>query len=793
LATKFYIEILFTALNSSKLVLKLQKNIPSTVTIKLEQNSYLEQKQALQTSIEELSAVHDFEQAIPCFYEIIALAESNNDLETAKEYSIQVGKLLINFEYCQEAIPYLQKAISLFNANEISRDLAIVYSNISRAYFHVKQYDEAVDASFKSINIKIQMNDDKGLAYSFMLLGMIYDEKKDYQESFKYYHKSLEYTHKSKDSSLKAQLLHNLGTLSYKFDNVKRAIEYFKESLEICKNESIIEGYSNGVKNLVEVYRDLKRFQEIEALLDEAISLTSKLEDKRYLAGVLHSKATTLYSLKRYEQALLIADEANVLLKKLPVYTQKISNNLLIAFLYFELKEFDKTEATLEETYLLLDVEDYPIMRLQGYKLHSQLLELQGNFKDALVYFKRYDEIQIETESKEKNTKLQSMVMQLDLANVKMSEQQLSNERMKQILDSALDGVISMDQAGNVTTWNPQAEVIFGWTSEEVLGNKLSEYIIPPEYRNAHEKGLQRFMTTGEYKVLHSRIEITAIRKDGVVIPVELTILPIKTENTYSFSAFIRDISEQKQAEELLKNYNQSLREEVSKQTQELAEKNDELLIANRETERLLDTILPKSISHRLKNGEKLIAEKFPHTTILFADLAGFTEYAKSSDPVKIVQLLSTIFTEFDTIAERYGLEKIKTIGDAYMVASGVPEYQEHHAYLITKFAIDCSQWFIGFKELNGLNLQMRIGIHTGETVAGVIGTKKIAYDVWGDVVNTASRMESHGSPGKIHISKEMKSALEPYEGEFEFVSRGMIYIKGKGEMETFFVDSALY
>gem|GEM_PF-2438258 len=759
----------------------------------MEQNIYLKQLQSLQTTIEELSSVHNYEQAIPCYNSLISLAESNNDNKTVKEYSIKVGKLLQNFENSHEAIPYFLKGIALFEPNEISRDLAIVYSNLSQAYFQVQKFDEAIEASFNSIQIKNELRDDKGLAYSFLLLGLIEDTRKEYQDSFKYYHKSLEYTHKSKDLHLKAQLLHNLGTLSYKFDNVKRAIEYFKESIDICKKESIIDGYFNGVKNLIEVYRDLESYIEIDELLDEAISLTSKHEDKRFLAGVFHSKATTLFSQKKYEQALNIAIEASTLLEKLPAITQKISNNMLIAFLNFEFQNYQKTEETLEQTYLLMDKEDNPIMRLQGYKLHSQLLELQGKFQDALVYFKRYDEIKYESEQKEKNTKLQSMVLQLDLANVKMSEQQLSNERMKQILDSALDGVISMDQSGFVTTWNPQAEKIFGWTSEEVIGNKLSDYIIPPEYRVSHEKGLQRFMTTGEYKVLHSRIEITAIRKDEVIIPVELTILPIKTENTYSFSAFIRDISDRKKAEDLMKNYNKSLREEVSKQTQELAVKNDELILANRETERLLDTILPKSISHRLKNGEHTIAEKFPHTTILFADLAGFTEYAKSSDPVKIVRLLSSIFTEFDTIAERYGLEKIKTIGDAYMVASGIPEYQEHHAYLIAKFAIDCFQWFDKYMEKEGLGLQMRIGIHTGETVAGVIGTKKIAYDVWGDVVNTASRMESHGSPGKIHISKEMKSALEEYEGEFSFASRGMIYLKGKGEMETFFVESALY
>ena len=783
---------MLTDKNSSKLV-RIHKKSLHIYSSNLDKISYKEHIEKLLTAIEEYIAIQNFEQVISCFNSLIELANENNDTETIKTYSFKVGKLYEKNEYYQESVPYFLKAISLFERNDTSRDLAIIHSNLSQAYFQCKQFDEAINSSFNSIEIKKQLNDDKGLAYSFMLLGMIYEAKKEYQDSFKYYHKSLEYTHKSQDISLKAQLLHNLGTLSFKFENFKRAIEYFKESLEICKKESILDGYYNGVRNIVEVYREIENFTEIDDILEEAINLTSSLEDSRYYAGILHSKASTYYSLNKFEQGLKVALEAQNLFAKYPLMEKKVSNNLLIAHFYFELQNYQKAEDILEISYKLMDVEDNPTMRLQGYKLHSKLLELQGKYQDALVYFKRYDEIKTESEQKEKNTKLQSMVLQLDLANVKMSEQQLSNERMKQILDSALDGVISMDEAGNVTTWNPQAEKIFGWTSHEVVGKKLSDYIIPPEYRKAHEIGLHRFLSTGEYKVLHSRIEITAIRKDGVIIPVELTILPIKTENTFSFSAFIRDISEQKKAEELMKNYNRSLREEVSNQTQALAVKNDELILANRETERLLDTILPKSISQRLKNGELTIAEKFPETSILFADLAGFTEYAKSSDPVKIVRLLSTIFTEFDTIAERYGLEKIKTIGDAYMVASGVPEYQEHHAYLITKFAIDCFQWFDKFMESEGLTLQMRIGIHTGETVAGVIGTKKIAYDVWGDVVNTASRMESHGSPGKIHISKEMKSALELYEGEFSFHLRGMIYIKGKGEMETYFVDSMLY
>lgn len=202
-------------------------------------------------------------------------------------------------------------------------------------------------------------------------------------------------------------------------------------------------------------------------------------------------------------------------------------------------------------------------------------------------------------------------------------------------------------------------------------------------------------------------------------------------------------------------------------------------------SESLLLNILPQPIAERLKSGEGVIADRFPEITVLFSDIVGFTELSSSTRPQDLVAMLNSIFREFDAIASRHGLEKIKTIGDAYMVAAGLPQYCDDHAMRAADMALEMLEAVESFNRTSGADLSIRVGLHSGSAVAGVIGTKKFAYDIWGDTVNIASRMESHGEPGKIHISEETASYLKY---DYEVEPRGAITVKGKGMMETFYL-----
>ncbi|MDT9199061.1 adenylate/guanylate cyclase domain-containing protein [Limnospira sp. PMC 1042.18] len=243
-------------------------------------------------------------------------------------------------------------------------------------------------------------------------------------------------------------------------------------------------------------------------------------------------------------------------------------------------------------------------------------------------------------------------------------------------------------------------------------------------------------------------------------------------------------IAQQKQAEE-------ALRQEK--------EKSDELLL----------NILPETIAYKLKNTHRCIADRFEQATILFADITNFTELASQLTPTELVDLLNQLFSAFDRLTDKYGLEKIKTIGDAYMVVGGIPNPRDDHPQAVADMALEMQQVVQQFhcvrlpvSEASGLGegstddhkqgeishqLNIRIGINMGPVVAGVIGLKKFTYDLWGDAVNTASRMESQGEPGKIQVSQTVYWHLK---AQYILQKRGVVSVKGKGNMTTYWLIS---
>jgi adenylate cyclase len=202
-------------------------------------------------------------------------------------------------------------------------------------------------------------------------------------------------------------------------------------------------------------------------------------------------------------------------------------------------------------------------------------------------------------------------------------------------------------------------------------------------------------------------------------------------------------------------------------------------------SENLLLNILPQSIAEKLKAQTQPIADHFGSASILFADVVDFTPWSERLAPAEVVGYLDRLFSCFDDLAERYALEKIKTIGDCYMVAAGVPTPRPDHATALARVALDMLDAMCADDLVGRLGLELRIGINSGPVVAGVIGRKRFLYDLWGDAVNTASRMESHGTPGRIQITR---ATYELVRDEFDCVPRGPISIKGKGEVEAWYL-----
>jgi len=211
----------------------------------------------------------------------------------------------------------------------------------------------------------------------------------------------------------------------------------------------------------------------------------------------------------------------------------------------------------------------------------------------------------------------------------------------------------------------------------------------------------------------------------------------------------------------------------------------DALAREQERSERLLLNVLPREIAPRLKAGESPIADAYDHATVLYADIVGSTMLAERLDAKQLVELLNGIFSRFDLLAERYDVEKIRTIGDNYMCVAGVPRRRADHAQVMARMALGICAYLDELRAAGEDRIDFRIGMNSGPCVGGVIGLRKFVFDIWGDSVNTASRMESHGVPGRIHLSD---ATYELIRDEFNCEPRGTIEVKGKGAMRTWFL-----
>ncbi len=240
-----------------------------------------------------------------------------------------------------------------------------------------------------------------------------------------------------------------------------------------------------------------------------------------------------------------------------------------------------------------------------------------------------------------------------------------------------------------------------------------------------------------------------------------------------------------------LQIHNEQLEEKVRQRTHEIERQKEIIEIAKAQSDSLLLNILPEEIAEELKKFGKSYARKHDQVSVLFADIKGFTSIAEKLTPVKLVTQLDEVFGAFDNIIAKYGMEKIKTIGDAYMCACGLPKADNENAVKAVKAAFDMQHWIREFGLGNIIQnlpvFEVRIGIDTGPLVAGVVGLKKFAYDIWGDTVNLASQMEQHSEPGKINISGE---TFKQIKNSFQCTYRGKIEAKSKGHVDMYFVES---
>ena len=360
-------------------------------------------------------------------------------------------------------------------------------------------------------------------------------------------------------------------------------------------------------------------------------------------------------------------------------------------------------------------------------------------------------EIQLRKQARELEARVQERTAQL----------QQAEEMYRSIFENCVEGIFQTTPDGRYISANPALAEIYGYDAPDELMAAITDvgeqlYVQPRRWDEllAYLRGFDSV----------SEFESQVRRKDESLIWVSESVRVIKDAggNVMHYEGSVQDITNRRTTE---------------------AELRQQRLLS----ERLLSNVLPQPIAERLKRGQKTIADHFAEVTVLFADLANFTNFSSHSSPKELVELLNRVFSKFDALAERHGLEKIKTIGDAYMVVGGLPNPMPNHVTAIADMAIDLQSVMSQFTTHTGQAIQLRVGIHTGPVIAGIIGTRKFSYDLWGDTVNVASRMESQGEVGRIQVTAAVHDRLRK---RYNLENRGEIEVKGKGLMPTYWLLS---
>ena len=377
-------------------------------------------------------------------------------------------------------------------------------------------------------------------------------------------------------------------------------------------------------------------------------------------------------------------------------------------------------------------------------------------------------ENQLRLQSLQKQLTQQNALLQQEIRDRTAAEIALrrSNALLKAQQEAALDGILAVDENRQIAFYNNRfcqlwrvPEDLVQASSEQQLFHWLLPQLQQPQAFSAKVEYLHQHPTETNRDEIRFKSRRVFDCYSG----------PIRSASGdyYGRIWYFRDITDRKRVEMALR-------------------------IAQQKSEGLLLNILPKAIAEQLKQDQRAIrqagvaiAEHFKEATILFADIVEFTSLAARMPPTELVNLLNQIFSAFDRLADRYGLEKIKTTGDEYMVAGGLPVPKTDHADAVARMALDMQHAISDFQRDDGQPFQLRIGINTGPVVAGVIGLRKFIYDLWGDTVNLASRMESQGEPGRIQVAA---ATYERLQNNYVFEERREIAVKGKGAMTTYWL-----
>ncbi|CAN5428376.1 hypothetical protein BH11BAC1_BH11BAC1_12900 [soil metagenome] len=674
------------------------------------------------------------------------IAQSNHQLGS---FFYEKGDYDLSQEYFNKALSLWEEMIQTSALKyQGEKGKARTFGNLGNLYFKRGDLSKALEYHQKALSIDSALGNNKGIARHLGNIGLIYSNKGDYPKTLDFYFRAIKMDEESGNKSGVARHYGNIGNVYWYEGNYPKTLEYYLKSLKIVEDLGEKDAIASTLGNIGTLYYSQKNYPKALDYYLRALKMREELNSKPMITSSLNNIGMVYYELKDFSKALNYYSKAldiSELTGNKPV-TANINEN--IACVYFERKEYPKA----------LDFYLKALKSVEEIGDKTAIATTRGNIGSVYV---RMVDVANGTEKKQLATKAELYLMQALHAS-----------------DSLGTLKVKTDQETNLS----ELYYFTGDFKKSIDHYRKASVLKDSLFNETKENDITQKAMTYEFEKKEAIAQAEQEKKDAFA-KAELDKQKL-TRNAYAGGGIMLLL-----LSVVLYNRNR-LKQKTNK---DLEEKNTIITLEKNRSEELLLNILPFETAQELKEKGSSDARQFDEVTVMFTDFKDFTQIAEQLNPSDLVADIDYCYKAFDEIIGKYNIEKIKTIGDSYMAAGGLPVANTTNAIDVVCAAQDIQLFMDQLKTKSIAEkkpyFEIRIGIHTGPVVAGIVGIKKFAYDIWGDTVNIASRMQSSGETGKTNISG---NTYELVKEKFNCSHRGKIQAKNKGEIDMYFIENQI-
>lgn len=714
----------------------------------------------------------------------------------ARTYN-QYGYLENNVSNYKEAIYYFKESLKINEEIGNKSAMAINLGNLGTIYSILSDYTAAMNTLMQAYYINHKLGNQESMAKNLNNLGLVYRSLSDYPRAIEHFQKALSINEQLEN---KKDISSNLGNISLVYSNLgdyKMAMDYQQRSLQIEELLGRKIEMARGYGNMGSIYINLQNYNAAMQYIQKALSINQAISNKKGVAVNLKNIGEINLIRGNYTQALACQKQSLAINEEIANKPGQSNNLLEMGNIFRDAPDSFVVNQGINTRLKYKTADTYYIRSLniaqdinalneqqRSWLEMSKNYDLDADYKEAYKSYKNYIEIRdsIVNEGIQKKITQKEMQYNFDKKETELKFQQ-------QLVDQKLQ-----EQILYAKQKQQELELKEKKLALSIQNEQLQRLAYLKEKAEKQEKQKQLSLSEKETQLKEVQLQVMGKQKALKESELYLSQLELRSKafqrNIFigGFLIFIlvaAFIYVGFKKQKSLNGQLALLNEKVSMKNEQLTSVNLQVQKEKKKSDDLLLNILPEEIADELKNKGEIEAKLYNHVSVLFTDFVGFTKISEKLSPQELVADIHSNFTAFDAIIEKHGLEKIKTIGDAYLAVCGLPNESLNHAETIVKAAIDIRDYM----ESNGGRFQVRIGINSGPVVAGIVGVKKYAYDIWGDTVNTAARMEQNSETGKINISG---STYELIKNKISCEYRGKIQAKNKGEIDMYFVNHIL-